>query len=255
MKKISLLTVIMALIAVSFARGAVSNSAASSPAASTTPQTSDMSIIKQKVQNELDRINKHGQSGQNVEQEITIDKYGKKAKPEEPVVVATPVGYDAGTLAAMNIIGGLFEGGIIGAGTGLIGYSGSMNTDVRSLVTGTVAGAFTGAGLGAVLSLLQTTNHRYSSSDDLGYDIAGGTVIGTILGAAGGVISYGKTRHLENISQGMGYGVAAGAVCGLTLGIIESLLPEYYRGETEKIRAMNIYETGSTTMLSCNFGF
>jgi hypothetical protein len=214
-----------------------------------------MSIIQQKVQQELDQISRNGKSGQNVDKEIVIDKYGKKAKPEEPVAVATPQGYDMGSLAAMNIIGGLFEGGIIGASCGLIGYSKSMNTDVKPLVIGTVTGAFSGAGLGAVLSLVQTTTKRYSSSDDLGYDIAGGTVLGTVLGTAGGMISYGKTRHLENVSEGIGYGVAFGAGLGLALGVVESLLPEYYRGSTDKLRAFNIYGTQSGTMLSCNLQF
>lgn len=255
MKKTPVLALILALTAANFSFSAVSTAVSATPVASPTIETSKMSIIQQKVQQELDQISRDGKAGQNVDKEIIVDKYGKKPKPEEPAAVATPAGYDMGTLAAMNVIGGLFEGGIVGASCGLIGYSKSMNSDVKPLVVGTVTGAFTGAGLGAVLSLVQTTTKRYSSSDDLGYDIAGGTVLGTVLGAAGGVISYGKTRHLENVSEGMGYGVAFGAGLGLTLGIIESLLPEYYRGSTDKLRAINIYGTQGGTMLSCNLQF
>jgi hypothetical protein len=216
-----------------------------------------MGTIQKKIQERLDQISRGGKPDQAGEKEITIDRYKKKttATPAVEPESAAPAGYDMGTLASMNIIGGLFEGGIIGASCGLIGYSKSMNRDVKPLVSGTVAGMFTGMGLGAVLSLYQTTSKRYSASDDYGYDLAGGTVLGAMVGIAGGFISYGKTRHLENVSEGIGYGVAFGAGLGLILGTLESFLPEQYRGMTGKLRAMNLQEIDGSTVVSCNLNF
>lgn len=229
-------------------------------AAASTPQTAatpgKMIEIQQKIQERLDQISKGGKSDKVTEKEIAIDRYKKKTVVPEPVSeTAVVTGYDMGTLASMNIIGGLFEGGIIGAGCGLLGYSKNMNRDTKPLVTGTIIGMFTGMALGAGLSLFQTVSKRYSSSDDYGYDLAGGTLLGVLLGAAGGLISYGKTRRLENVSEGMGYGVIFGAGMGLILGSIETFIPEQYRGMTGKLRAMNIQDIDGSTVLSCNMSF
>ncbi len=233
---------------------ALFSAVASAPDAAATPDK--MTEIQKKIQDKLDAISKNGKSDKTTEKEIVIDRYKKKTPVPEAVtdtVIAT--GYDMGTLASMNIIGGLFEGGVIGASCGLIGYSKGMNRDTKPLVTGTIIGMFTGMALGAGLSLYQTTSKRYSASDDYGYDLAGGTIIGVLIGTGGGLISYGKTRHLENVSEGMGYGVAFGAGMGLILGTIETFIPEQYRGMTGKLRAMNIQDMDGSTVLSCNLEF
>ena len=250
MKKMLISIMIFSLLFAPIAFSAV----ASAPQKSATP--GKMTEIQQKIQERLDQISKGGKSDIATEKEIVIDRYKKKTVVPEPVSdTAVVTGYDMGTLASMNIIGGLFEGGIIGAGCGLLGYSKNMNRDTKPLVTGTIIGMFTGMALGAGLSLFQTTSKRYSASDDYGYDLAGGTLLGVLLGSAGGLISYSKTRRLENVSEGMGYGVIFGASMGLILGTIETFIPEQYRGMTGKLRAMNIQDIDGSTVLSCNMSF
>lgn len=237
----------MMILSLFFASGAVS------AVINATPETvvpSKMTEIQQKIQEKMDKINKDEKVVAPVEKEIIV-----KPVIEVVPVTVTPQVVDMGTLAAMNIIGGLFEGGIIGAGCGLIGYSKNMNLDTRPLVTGTLAGMFTGATFGAVLSIYQASSKRYSASDDLGYDIAGGTILGILLGTAGGFISYGKTHDLENVSEVIGYGVAIGAGLGLVLGAVKTLIPEQYRGTTEKSKVMNIQNLNGSTVISCNIKF
>lgn len=232
----------------------VAFSASSTPVKSAT--SDKMNEIQKKIQDKLDAISRGGKSDKTTEKEIIIDRYKKKtAVPEAVTDTVIATGYDMGTLASMNIIGGLFEGGIIGASCGLIGYSKNMNRDTKPLVTGVIIGMFTGMALGAGLSLYQTTSKRYSASDDYGYDIIGGTLIGVLIGTAGGLISYGKTRHLENVSEGIGFGTAIGAALGLTLGTVETFIPEQYRGMTSRLRAMNIQQIDGGTVLSCNLDF
>jgi len=233
---------------------AIFSAAQTAPAASETPDK--MTQIQKKIKEELDAIQRGGKSDKTTEKEIIIDRYKKKtAAPQAVTDTVIATGYDMGTLASMNIIGGLFEGGIIGAGTGMLWYSKGMNKDTKPLVTGTIIGMFTGMALGAGLSLYQTTSKRYSASDDYGYDLLGGTLVGALLGTAGGFISYAKTRHLENVSEGMGYGVMFGAAMGLALGTVESFVPEQYRGMTGKLRALNILDMDGSTVLSCNISF
>ncbi len=248
MRKITAITLVISILISPLAF------AADAPKPSTTP--SKMSIIEQKVQEKLDVINRAGTTGQNVEKEITFDKYKKKAVEEKPLAdMSNAPKFDMITLAQLNVFAGFFEGGLIGAGIGLIGYSKSMNTDRRPLVAGSIAGLFTGAGLAAGLSLWQSISKRYSSSDDYGYDLIGGTVVGACIGAAGGLISYGKTRDLENVSEGMGWGVLVGATLGLALGTIETFIPEEYRGMSLKLRAFNIEQRNDATVLSCNIKY
>jgi hypothetical protein len=203
----------------------------------------------------MDRINKSGTSGKNMEKEIIINK-NKKKTVEKPLANTTNARtFDMVSLAELNIFGGIFEGGVIGAGIGLNSYSKSMNTDKKPLVTGALIGTFTGAGLAAGLSLWQSVSKRYSSSDDFGYDLIGGSVIGACLGAAGGSISYGKTGHLENVSEGAGLGIAIGAGLGLVLGAVEAVIPEEYRGVSGKLHVFNIQQLDGTTVVSCNIKY
>lgn len=250
MRKILVYTMVFSLLL-----SPVAFSASSSTAAAT-PTANKMNEIERKIQEKLDAIQKGGKSDKTTETEITIDRYKKKTPTPEPTPeTAAPGGYDIGTLTSMNIIGGLFEGGIIGAGSGLLWYSKGGNRDTRPLVTGTIIGMFSGMALGACLSLYQTTSKRYSASDDYGYDLGGGTIVGVLMGAAGGFISYGRTGDLENVSEGIGYGVIVGAAMGLILGTVETFIPEQYRGMTGKLRALNIQDMDGSTVVSCNMSF
>jgi hypothetical protein len=253
MKKTIAIIVIMSFFVSPVLFAADTAKASSTPAPELTP--SKMSIIQQKVQAEMDRINKSGKGGQNVDKEIVVDKYKKKTTEKPAEDTSNTPKFDMVTLSELNIFGGMFEGGLIGTTIGLVGYSKSMNTDRRSLVTGALIGTFSGAGIAAGLSLYQSISQRYSSSDDYGYDLIGGTMVGAFLGMGGGFISYGKTRHLENVSEGIGWGVLFGACLGLTLGTIETVIPEEYRGISGKLRAFNIEQQGSATVLSCNFKY
>ncbi|MEI7542517.1 MAG: hypothetical protein WCJ94_04625 [bacterium] len=240
------------IVSLFFASGAFS---AVITTATETVVPSKMTEIQQKIQDKMDKINKDDKTVAPVAKEIIVEKNIVKPVLEVAPVAVTPKVFDMGTLAAMNIIGGLFEGGLIGAGCGLIGYSKNMNLNTQPLVTGTLAGMFTGMTLGAALSIYQANSKRYSASDDFGYDIVGGTILGILLGSAGGFISYGKTHDLENVSEVIGYGVAIGAGLGLVLGVVETFIPEQYRGTTEKLKAMNIQNLNGSTVLSCNIKF
>ncbi|MCE5300134.1 MAG: hypothetical protein LLG37_04575 [Spirochaetia bacterium] len=213
-----------------------------------------MTTIKEKIQKNMDAINKKPGKGAAV-QEIEVNRFKKKAGKEEEQKVSTGPVVDMGNLTLLNITGGLFEGGLIGAGSGLIWYSRGMNRDPEPIIAGAIAGMCTGAGLGAFLSMYQTVTKRYVASDDFGYDLMGGVICGIAIGGAGGLISYAKTEDTENISEGMGYGVLAGAVLGLTLGIVETVLPEEYRGASKNIRAFFIAPTQDGLLASCNLEF
>lgn len=210
--------------------------------------------INDAVEKKMREINASGKTGPFVE-EIKM----KRGSRQETTTVATNDKSNyIGTLSALNIVGGIFEGGVLGTGIGLIGYSQSMNRDTKPLINGAIIGTVAGAVLGVTLSLVELGTQRHSASDDMGFDIAGGTIVGAALGSAGGIISWGKTKDLENISEGTGYGIAIGALCGMILGIVESFIPENIRGgETIQggshafIRQLD----ANTTVLSCNFTY
>jgi hypothetical protein len=209
--------------------------------------------IDAEVQKKMDMIKNSKSTGPFVD-EI---KFKKAAPQESPVAEATPTGY-MGSLSALNIMGGIFEGGIVGAGCGLIGYSQTKNRDNHPLINGAVAGTISGASLAVILSLVELSSKRLSSSDDFGFDIIGGTFAGAALGAAGGTISYGKTTHTENISEGIGYGIAAGSAAGLIIGFIEFLLPESVRGGPTVTGGTHAYIRqldANTTVISCNINY
>lgn len=207
--------------------------------------------IDQDVQKEMDRIKNSGGNGQFVN-EIN---YQKAAPQQTTTTEAMPTGH-VGTLSALNIIGGIFEGGLVGTGCGLLGYSQTMNRDNRPLINGAVAGTISGASLSVILSVVEIQSRR-TAADYFGYDILGGLGMGAVLGAAGGTISYERTRHLENISEGVGYGVAVGSAAGFILGLVEFLLPESISGGSV-IGGTHAYINqldANTTVLSCNIPY
>ncbi|MCX8093633.1 MAG: hypothetical protein N3E50_05650, partial [Candidatus Goldbacteria bacterium] len=108
--------------------------------------------IDSEVEKKMEQIRNAGKTGPFVE-EIKIKKGAKK---EEIKIDTVPEksGY-IGVLATLNIVGGIFEGAIIGAGCGLIGYAQLDNRDSSPLVNGAIIGAGTGAALASVLSLVQ----------------------------------------------------------------------------------------------------
>jgi hypothetical protein len=208
--------------------------------------------IDQEVQKKMDAIKNSKSTGPYVD-EIKF----KKAVPEQaPVAEAAPSGY-MGSLSALNIMGGVFEGGVIGTGCGLIGYSQTKNRDANPLINGAIAGTISGASMAVILSIVELSSKRLSSSDDFGFDIMGGLVMGGVLGAAGGTISYGKTTHSENISEGVGYGIAAGSIAGLIIGVVEFLLPESVRGGPSigGTHAYIMQLDADTTVISCNIKY
>ncbi|HDQ26241.1 MAG TPA: hypothetical protein ENN43_05780 [bacterium] len=201
--------------------------------------------IDDEVRRKMDEIEKSGKKGTPVEKEITIKRGAKK---EEPVTSGVRESAYIQTLAALNITGGIIEGGMIGAACGLIGYSQSMNRDVNSLTTGAIIGSSVGAGLGAILSIIQANTQRYSASNDFGYNLLGGLFIGSVFGAAGGAISYGRTKDLENVSEGIGYGAAIGSSLGFILAFVEMMLPEELRSRASG-HAFNIRGTADRAVL------
>jgi ABC-type Fe3+-siderophore transport system permease subunit len=212
-----------------------------------------MGSINDAVDKKMKDINSSGKTGPFVN-EIKINK---NAKTETAPAEESPKSGYIATLSALNIVGGIFEGGVVGTGCGLIGYSQSFNRDTKPLINGAIIGTASGATLAAVLSFVQLGTSRQSSSDDLGFDIIGGTLMGGLLGSAGGVISWGKTTDMENISEGTGYGIAIGSICGLIMGIVESLLPEGLRGGQTIQGGSHAYiqQLDGTTIVSCNIQY
>jgi hypothetical protein len=217
-----------------------------------TPQSgSDLEIINKKVQERMDQIKKAGKPSAYVT-EIKIDKTKVGVQENKgPAIPAASEGSQAGNLAALNIVGGLFEGSIIGAGCGLIGYSQTKNRDINPLINGSIAGAIAGSSLAAVLSMAEAGTKKYYASDDFGYNIIAWTLLGAAAGSGGGAISYSRTKNLENISEGAGYGCAAGALAGLTFGLIEFFVPESQRGASNKGHAFNLNINADGFTLAC----
>jgi ABC-type Fe3+-siderophore transport system permease subunit len=195
---------------------------------------STVDIINEKVQEKLDAIKKAGDKGGAFVEEIKIDK--SKAKQQEQA--AEPVNYEMGNLAAMNIVGGFFEGAIAGAGCGLIGYGQTKNMDINPLVNGAIIGAVSGAVLASVLSIAQVQTKKYYASDDYGINTAVWTLLGSAIGASGGALSYASTKQTEKITEGAGYGAAIGALSGIILSTVEFFMPENLRGKVYKGHAL-----------------
>jgi hypothetical protein len=215
-----------------------------------------MGTINDDVEKMMRQINSSGKTGQNV-QEIKF-----KRKTNEPAAAATEtpvkIGF-IGTLSALNITAGIFEGGILGMTVGLVGYSQSLNRNINPVIYGSVIGTITGAVAAAGLSVAETITGRYSMSDDYGLDIFGGMLVGVAIGSAAGVLNWQRTGHMENVSEGAGYGVTVGALGGLAVAIAETFMPESLRG------GGGTYDTGShasliapycgTTVLCYNFKY
>lgn len=211
--------------------------------------------IDSEVEKKMEYIRNSGKTGPFVK-EIKIKKGIKKEKVKTEII---PEKSDyIGVLSTLNIIGGIFEGAIIGAGCGLIGYAQLGNRDSSPLVNGTIIGAGTGAMLASILSLVQLNNRKYIASDDFGLDLIGGAVLGGLLGSAGGAISFGNTSRMEDVTQGIGYGVVFGSISGFILAVVEFVLPEDLRGGSGysgSDRAMNLKLNEEYALFGYNLKF
>lgn len=243
MKKIFILTILFNFIIVGFIFSQEK----------TSQKTIDK--IDSEVEKKMEQIRNSGKTGPFVE-EIKIKK-GVKKEGVKTEIIPEKSGY-IGVLSTLNIVAGIFEGVIIGAGCGLIGYAQLDNRDSTPLVNGAIIGAGTGAALASVLSLVQLNNRKYIASDDFGLNLMGGAIIGGLLGAAGGAISFGHTNSMEDVTQGIGYGVVFGSISGFILAVIEFILPEDLRGGAGyggSERATNIILDKEYAMLGYNLKF
>jgi len=217
--------------------------------------------IQDEVQKKMDAIRNSGKKGPMVE-EIKIDKgyYKRKtpAKEETPASTEIPANY-MGTLSAMNVVAGVFEGGLIGTAVGLIGYGQTRNIDRQPLISGAIAGVISGATIAVGLSFLELATGRESASQDFAYDILGGTGVGAFIGLGGGMVAYWNSGISEDMTTGIGMGAAIGATAGLIVAVIEFLLPEKYRGgglsPDGKSHALNINVRDINTYLTYNFEY
>jgi hypothetical protein len=209
--------------------------------------------INTEVEKKMEQIRNSGKKGPFVE-EIKIKK-GVKKEEINTEIIPEKSGY-IGVLSTLNIIGGIFEGAIIGAGCGLIGYAQLDNRDANPLINGAIIGAGTGFALSSVLSLVQLNSKKYIASDDFGLNLIGGAILGGMLGAAGGAISFGNTDRMEDVTLGIGYGTAIGSAAGFILAIVEYFLPENIRGGAGyggSGRAMNVILNDKYALLEYNF--
>ncbi len=210
--------------------------------------------IKEEIEKKMDAIKKGGKAGDNVKEEIKIDRYA----PKQAVSTATPSPDDKeqqATLTLMNVTAGIFQGAIAGTGVGMIEYSKNMNMRPMALINGAIIGSISGAGLAYGMSVVQLITKKSYISDDFGYGLLGGIGIGSILGAAGGFISYAKTDDLENISEGIGWGVAFGSIFGLAVATFEFFMPEEMRAVSGSKHAMRLDIQGDRVMAAVSMSY
>jgi len=136
-----------------------------------------------------------------------------------------------------NITGGIFEGAVIGAGCGLIGYGRTNNRDITPVINGSVYGLISGAVLASALSIVQANTGKYYASDDYGINLIQWVAAGAAAGGAVGYFTYGSLKNTEVITENTGYGIAGGALTGLIFATIEFMLPSELRGKTGSGRA------------------
>lgn len=214
-----------------------------------------MGEINDAVEKKMREINSSGKSGQNV----TEIKFKRATPTPVSTSTITPDKVGAiGTLSALNIAGGIFEGGIIGMTIGLAGYSQSMNRNIDPVIYGSLAGTLVGAVLGAGLSVAQTITGRYSMSDDYGLDLLGGLFIGSAIGSAAGILNWQRTGHMENVSEGCGWGALAGTIASAVVATVECFLPENVRGGSmyDGGTHASIIDTGNgTTVIALNLTY
>lgn len=202
-------------------------------------------ILDEKIKEKLKAIEKSDKKGKIFEREITKEEILKRIGKAEEIKETKYQENVMLNLAILNITGGIFEGAVIGTGCGLIGYSQLKNQNTQPLINGAVIGSIAGAVSGVTLSLYQNATEKYYASEDMGINLIIYSFIGSLLGLAGGVISYGKTGNTENLSEGIGYGIAIGSFSGIIMSLVEVFGPEKLRQrkfESEsKGRAFNIF--------------
>lgn len=201
-----------------------------------------VNLIDEKIKEKLQKIEKTDIKNKVFEKEIKKEDIKKTEVIKEKNISKENQMLN---LAILNITGGIFEGAIIGSGCGLIGYSQLKNKNATPLINGAIVGSVTGAVLASSLSLFENFSKKYTASEDFGLNLIYYSFIGSLLGCAGGVISYGKTGDTENISEGIGYGIAIGSFCGLIMSFVEVFGPEQLRQRKfesqSQNRALNIF--------------
>lgn len=201
-----------------------------------------VNLIDEKIKEKLQKIEKTDIKNKVFEKEIKKEDIKKTEVIEEKNISKENQMLN---LAILNITGGIFEGAIIGSGCGLIGYAQLKNKSATPLINGAIVGVVTGAFLASSLSIFENFSKKYTASEDFGLNLIYYSFIGSLLGCAGGVISYGKTGDAENISEGIGYGIAIGSFCGLIMSFAEVFGPEQLRQRKferqSQNRALNIF--------------
>ena len=217
-------------------------------------EDSKYGTIKEEIQKKMDAIKKGGKTGENVKEEIKIDRYA----PKQPAKTPTPSPTDReqqATLTLMNVTAGIFQGAIAGTGVGMIEYSKNMNTRPMALINGAIIGSLSGAGLAYGMSIVQLITKKEYISDDFGYGLLGGMGIGAIIGSAGGFISYAKTDDLENVSEGIGWGIAFGSLFGLAVATVEFFLPAEMRAIGGSKHAWHLEIQGDAVMAAVSLEY
>ncbi len=190
--------------------------------------------INRLVREKMEVIKKSGSSLPNVK-ELPMKK--GSAVSSQVSVIDSQKQFNMKELAMTNITGGIFEGGIIGAGCGLIGYAQTGNRDINPLINGAVAGTVSGALLASVLSIVQANTEKYYSSDDYGINLIQWVTAGAAAGAATGYFTYSSLKKTEVITENTGYGIAGGAFIGMVFATVEFFVPSELRGRIGSGRA------------------
>jgi hypothetical protein len=140
----------------------------------------------------------------------------------------------AGASYGINVFSGILTGALVGASAEAIPYAQSRhNQDPKPVVIGAVIGSAAAAlGVGVPISAYEVSRQRPGAGGTLMADIFGFGVLGGVLGAGVGTVSYRDkvgTRQqdqAEDFLAAGGAGVCAGAVVGLAAGILDAFMPQ-----------------------------
>ncbi len=138
-----------------------------------------------------------------------------------------------GAIYGVNVLSGVLTGALVGAAVEAIPYAQSRhNQDPKPVLVGALVGSAAAAlGLGVPVSAYEVGQRRSGMGNTLMADIFSFGVLGGVLGAGLGTVSYRDkvgTRQqdqAEDLLAACGAGVCAGALVGLAIGMWDAFIP------------------------------
>lgn len=151
----------------------------------------------------------------------------------------------AGAAYGANTFAGMFTGSLVGAAIGALPYAiERKDQDPGSVILGSVYGAVGGAvALGLPLSAYEVASDKPGAGITVLYNTLGFAVLGGVVGAGSGMISYRRKvdydpQSAEDFTGAAAAGVCTGALLGLSVGLYEAV---WYEGPGERIPGKGIH--------------